>query len=345
MEERTMEQHEIQELQNQIKQVATFIQPLKTEMGRIIVGQEKLIDSMILALIADGHILLEGLPGLAKTLAVKTLAQCVSGTFSRVQFTPDLLPADVIGTNVYNPKDHTFGVRLGPVFANILLADEINRAPAKVQSALLECMQEKQVTIGGERHEMPHPFLVMATQNPIEQEGTYPLPEAQVDRFMFKILIDYPKRDEERMVVNRMAHPELDLQAVAVIGLEDIVNARAWVDRIYIDEKIVEYILDIVNASRPGGKRELSSRQAEANLSDLDGLVLVGASPRASITLALAAKAAAFMEGRAYVVPQDVKNVAHDVLRHRVILSYEAEAEDMTSDDIIKRILDELRTP
>jgi len=340
-----MDQQEIQELQDQIRQVAAFVQPLKTEMGRIIVGQEKLVNSMILALIADGHILLEGLPGLAKTLAVKTLAQCLDGSFSRIQFTPDLLPADVIGTNIYNPKDQTFGVRLGPVFANILLADEINRAPAKVQSALLECMQEEQVTIGGEKHDMPHPFLVMATQNPIEQEGTYPLPEAQVDRFMFKILIDYPNRDEERTIIDRMAHPELDLQAVAVIRLEDIVNARAWVDKIYIDEKIVEYILDITNATRPGAKKDLSQRQADANLGDLEGLIMVGASPRASIMLALAAKAAAFMEGRAYVVPQDVKNVAADILRHRIILTYEAEAEEMVSDDIIRRILDELRTP
>ena len=340
-----MNQNEIQELQNQIKQVAAFVGPLKTEMGRVIVGQEKLINSMILALIADGHILLEGLPGLAKTLAVKTLAQCLNGVFSRIQFTPDLLPADVIGTNIYNPKNQTFGVRLGPVFANILLADEINRAPAKVQSALLECMQEKQVTIGGEKHDIPRPFLVMATQNPIDQEGTYPLPEAQVDRFMFKLLVDYPHRDEERLIVDRMAHPEMELGAVAVLSLEDIVNARAWVDRIYMDEKIVGYILDITNATRPKEKRTLSSRQSEANLRDLDGLIQVGASPRASIMLALAAKATAFMDGRAYVVPQDVKEVAHDILRHRVILTYEAEAEEMTSDDIIKRVLDELRTP
>jgi MoxR-like ATPase len=340
-----MDQKEIQQLQDQIREASAFIQPLKTEIGRIIVGQEKLVNSMILAMIADGHILLEGLPGLAKTLSVKTLAQALNGSFSRIQFTPDLLPADVIGTNIYNPKDHTFSVRIGPVYANILLADEINRAPAKVQSALLECMQEKQITIGGEKHDMPHPFLVMATQNPIEQEGTYPLPEAQVDRFMFKLIVEYPNRSEERDIIDRMAHPELDLNAVSVVTLDDVINARKWVDKVYIDEKIVEYILDITNATRLGGKGELSSRQTEANLQELENLILVGASPRASIMLAVGAKAAAFMEGRGYVVPQDVKNVANDILRHRIIMTYEAEAEEITSDDVIKRILDELRTP
>ena len=340
-----MDQKEIQELQDKIREAAAFIQPLKTEIGRVVVGQEKLVNSMLLALIADGHILLEGLPGLAKTLTVKTLAQAVSGKFSRIQFTPDLLPADVIGTNIYNPGEHSFSVKIGPVFANILLADEINRAPAKVQSALLECMQEKQVTIGGERHEMPKPFLVMATQNPIEQEGTYPLPEAQVDRFMFKLLVEYPVRDEERMIVERMAHPEMDLNALGVVSLETIEEARKWVDKVYIDEKIVEYILDITHATRLGKQSELSHRQTEANLKELENLILVGASPRASIMLAVAAKAAAFMEGRAYVVPQDVKNIAHDILRHRILMTYEAEAEEITSDDVIKRILDELRTP
>ena len=340
-----MDQKEIQELQDKIREVSAFIQPLKTEIGRIIVGQEKLVNSMLLALIADGHILLEGLPGLAKTLTVKTLAQAVDGKFSRIQFTPDLLPADVIGTNIYNPSEQSFSVKIGPVFANILLADEINRAPAKVQSALLECMQEKQITIGGERHEMPKPFLVMATQNPIEQEGTYPLPEAQVDRFMFKLIVDYPARSEEKMVVDRMAHPEIDLNAIGVVSLDTIEEARRWVDKVYIDEKIVEYILDITNATRLGKKCELSHRQAEANLSDLENLILVGASPRASIMLAVAAKAGAFMGGRAYVVPQDVKNIAYDILRHRILMTYEAEAEEITSEDVIKRILDELRTP
>ena len=340
-----MDQKKIQELQDRIQEAGAFIQPLKTEIGRIIVGQEKLVNAMILAMIADGHILLEGLPGLAKTLAVKTLSQALNGSFSRIQFTPDLLPADVIGTNIYNPKEHTFSVKIGPVFANILLADEINRAPAKVQSALLECMQEKQVTLAGETHKMPKPFLVMATQNPIEQEGTYPLPEAQVDRFMFKLLVDYPSRDEERLVIDRMAHTDLDLAAIAVSKLKDIETAREWVDQVYIDEKVIEYILDLTIATRPGARDQLSERQAEANLGELDNLILYGASPRASIMLAIAAKAAAFMEGRAYVVPQDIKNVAHNILRHRILLSYEAEAEEITSDDVIRRILDELRTP
>jgi MoxR-like ATPase len=340
-----MEQAKLQELQANIKEVSSFIAPLKTEIGRIIVGQDKLIDAMILAMIADGHILLEGLPGLAKTLAVKTLSQAINGRFSRIQFTPDLLPADVIGTNIYNPKEHTFSVKIGPVFANILLADEINRAPAKVQSALLECMQEKQVTLAGEKHKMPEPFLVMATQNPIEQEGTYPLPEAQVDRFMFKIMVEYPTRDEERIVINRMATTEPPQEAVSVSDLENILNARKWVDMVYIDEKIIEYILDLTIATRPGAAASLSERQHEANLNDLDNLIQVGASPRASIMLSIASKAAAFMDGRAFVVPQDVKNVAHNILRHRIILTYEAEAEEITSDDVISKILDELRTP
>lgn len=340
-----MDQAKMQELQDQIREASAFIQPLKTEIGRIIVGQEKLVNAMILAMIADGHILLEGLPGLAKTLAVKTLSQALNGKFSRIQFTPDLLPADVIGTNIYNPKEHTFSVKIGPVFANILLADEINRAPAKVQSALLECMQEKQVTLAGEKHMMPAPFLVMATQNPIEQEGTYPLPEAQVDRFMFKILVDYPTRDEERLIIDRMAHTELDIGAVSVAKLKDIQNARKWVDKVYIDEKVIEYILDITIATRTAEREHLSERQAEANLAELDNLIHYGASPRASIMLAIAAKAAAFVEGRAYVVPQDIKNVAHNILRHRILLTYEAEAEEISSDDVIRRILDELRTP
>jgi MoxR-like ATPase len=340
-----MEQAKLQELQANIKEASSFIQPLKTEIGRIIVGQEQLVNSMILAMIADGHILLEGLPGLAKTLTVKTLAQAINGQFSRIQFTPDLLPADVIGTNIYNPKEHTFSVKIGPVFANILLADEINRAPAKVQSALLECMQEKQVTLAGEKHKMPEPFLVMATQNPIEQEGTYPLPEAQVDRFMFKILVEYPSRNEEKLIIERMATTETIADGVSVVSLDDIINARKWVDKVYIDEKIIEYILDLTIATRPKSRHLLSERQSDANLGELDNLILVGASPRASIMLTIAAKANAFMEGRAYVVPQDVKNVAYNILRHRIILTYEAEAEEITSTDVIKRILDELRTP
>lgn len=340
-----MQQNEIQELQAKIREVSAFLQPLKTEIGRIIVGQEYLVNRLLLALIADGHVLLEGVPGLAKTMTVKTLAQALHGSFSRIQFTPDLLPADVIGTRIYNADEHTFSTKLGPVFANVVLADEINRAPAKVQSALLECMQEKQVTIAGDTHYMPKPFLVMATQNPLEQEGTYPLPEAQIDRFMFKLKIEYPVRSEERMIVERMAHPELDLTGMAVARLEDIEEARKWVDKVYIDEKIIEYVLDVVIATRPACHDELSDRQSSVSLKELEMFIDCGASPRAAIAMVLAAKAHAFIEGRAYVVPQDIKEVAPDILRHRIMLSYEAEAEGLDSDALIKRILDELRTP
>ena len=324
---------------------AAPLQLIKSEMGRIIAGQGKLVDRLLLALIADGHVLLEGVPGLAKTLAVKTLAQTLNGSFSRLQFTPDLLPADVIGTRIYNPANQEFYVKQGPVFANIVLADEINRAPAKVQSALLEAMQERQVTIGGETMQLPAPFLVMATQNPIEQEGTYPLPEAQLDRFMFKLKVTYPTRGEESAVISRMAHPAPETAAVAVARLSDILEARALLDRIYMDEKIVEYILDLVIATRPGQRSELSSRQAAAKLDKFDGLVSFGASPRASIALALAARGAALLAGRAYVLPQDVKEVAADILRHRIVLSYEAEAENIDTDDIVNGLLGELKTP
>ena len=340
-----MEQKDIQELQEEVRLHAAPLQLIKSEMGRIIAGQGKLVDRLLLALVADGHVLLEGVPGLAKTLAVKTLAQTLNGTFARLQFTPDLLPADVIGTRVYTPANQEFSVKQGPVFANIVLADEINRAPAKVQSALLEAMQERQVTIGGETMPLPAPFLVMATQNPIEQEGTYPLPEAQLDRFMFKLKVTYPTRGEEAAVVNRMAHPAPDTQALAVAKLSDILEARALLDRIYIDEKIVEYILDLVIATRPGQRGELSSRQSAAKLEKFDGLVSFGASPRASIALALAARGVALLAGRAYVLPQDVKEVAADVLRHRIVLSYEAEAENIDTDDIVNGLLGELKTP
>ena len=340
-----MDKKSIQELQSKIGEVSSFIPTLKTEIGRVIVGQEDLVNKMILALIANGHILLEGLPGLAKTLAVKTVSQAIKGTFSRIQFTPDMLPADVIGTSIYNPKDHTFSTKKGPVFANIALADEINRAPAKVQSALLECMQEGQVTIAGETLKMPYPFLVMATQNPIEHEGTYALPEAQVDRFMFKVNITYPKRHEEKLILERIAHTQLDLDAMAVTSLDKIVEARKWVDKIYMDDKIAEYILDVSLATRPKNHDQLSQRQSNAKLGDLDSLIQYGVSPRAPIAMVLCAKAAAFMKGRAYVVPQDVKNVVPDIMRHRMIISYEAEAENMTSDDMITMILDELLTP
>ena len=340
-----MKQEELQELQAKITEVSAFAGRVKTEMNRIMSGQQQLIDRLLLALIADGHVLLEGVPGLAKTLAVKTLAQTLDGSFARLQFTPDLLPADLIGTNIYNPQEHTFSVKKGPVFANIVLADEINRAPAKVQSALLECMQERQTTIAGQTFKMPAPFMVLATQNPIEQEGTYPLPEAQVDRFMFKVRVDYPNRAEERIVVERMAHPEIQTNALSVASLADVSAAREWVDKVYMDEKILEYILDIVGATRPGRSSELSSRQDGVDLKQLDSLVQFGASPRASIALALAAKGEAFLAGCAYVIPQDVKALAPDVLRHRLLLSYEAEAEGMTADDIIRKILNELKTP
>lgn len=340
-----MKQEELQQLQNGITEASSFVKPLKTEIGRILAGQEDLVSRLLLALIADGHVLLEGVPGLAKTLLVKTLSQALDGSFSRIQFTPDLLPSDVVGTTVYNQTEHTFSVKQGPVFANLVLADEINRAPAKVQSALLECMQERQATISGTTIPMPDPFLVMATQNPIEQEGTYPLPEAQVDRFMFKLKVSYPSRDAERTVIDRMAHPELKLSAIAVAKLSDILTAREWVDKIYIDEKIIDYILDIVIATRPGHASELSSRQNGIKLSELSQYIQLGASPRACIALALAAKGNAFLEGRAYVTPQDVKALAFDVLRHRILLSYEAEAESLDTDKIIAMILDELRTP
>jgi MoxR-like ATPase len=340
-----METKDIQQLQEQIRDGVSPLQLVKAEMGRIISGQSELIDRMLLALITDGHILLEGVPGLAKTLAVKTLAQTLDGSFSRLQFTPDLLPADLIGTRIYNAASGEFSTKTGPVFANIVLADEINRAPAKVQSALLEAMQEKQVTIGGERFLLPQPFLVMATQNPIEQEGTYPLPEAQLDRFMFKLKVDYPVRSEERTVIERMAHPAQEVSAIAVSSLQAIENARQLVDKVYIDEKVIEYILDLVIATRPGRRNELSSRQSSANLDEISGLLSFGASPRASIALALAARGYAFLQGRAYVLPQDVKALAPDVLRHRIILSYEAEAEGIDTDAVISRLLDQLRTP
>ena len=340
-----MKHEELQELQNSISEASSFVKPLKTEIGRVLAGQETLISRLLLALVADGHVLLEGVPGLAKTLLVKTLAQTLDGSFSRIQFTPDLLPSDVVGTSVYNQSTGEFSVKQGPVFANIVLADEINRAPAKVQSALLECMQERQATVAGRTFAVPSPFLVMATQNPIEQEGTYPLPEAQVDRFMFKLKVTYPSRDAERSVIERMAHPQMKPSAMAVAKLEDIANARSWVDKIYMDEKILEYILDIVIATRPGCSASLSARQNGVKLSSIGEYVELGASPRAGIALALAAKGNAFLEGRAYVTPQDVKTLAVDVLRHRILPSYEAEAESLDTDKIAGMILDELRTP
>jgi MoxR-like ATPase len=340
-----MNQSDIQELQNEIKAVGAFVEPLKVEVGRFIVGQEELVNRLLIGLIGNGHILVEGVPGLAKTLTISILSQAVGLSFSRIQFTPDLLPADVIGTTIYNPQEHTFSTKEGPVFANLILADEINRAPAKVQSALLEAMQERQVTIGGETHKLPAPFLVMATQNPLEQEGTYPLPEAQIDRFMLKVLLDYPQRSEEALILERMAHPDVETAAVTVTSIDDILKAREWVDKIYLDEKIAEYILDIVFATRTDRYDQLSERQKDADLSDLDDLIQYGASPRATISLAVAAKAAAFLAGRAYVMPQDLKDIAPDVLRHRIVPTYEAEAENLTTTDLIQRLLNELRTP
>ncbi len=338
-------QSNLAELQSELREATAFITPLRTEIGRIIAGQEKLIDRLIMALITGGHVLIEGVPGLAKTLAVKTLSQTLSASFSRIQFTPDLLPADLVGTRIYNAETHKFSTRTGPVVANIVLADEINRAPAKVQSALLEAMQEKQITIGGERFPLPDFFLVLATQNPIEQEGTYPLPEAQVDRFMFKLSVTYPERDEERLVLERVAHPDWEDRASAVASVQDVLNARKALDRVYLDEKIVEYILDLVIATRPGHRANLSARQADARLSDIDMHLEYGASPRAAIALALAGKANALLANRAYVIPQDIKDVANDVMRHRITLSYEAEAENITADNVINYLLEELRTP
>ena len=340
-----MEQKDIQQLQDEVRNSCAPLQLIRSEVGRIIAGQEKLIDRMLLAMISDGHVLLEGVPGLAKTLAVKTLAQTLDCSFSRLQFTPDLLPADVIGTRIYNAETREFSVKVGPVAANVVLADEINRAPAKVQSALLEAMQEKQLTIGGERFTLPQPFLVMATQNPIEQEGTYPLPEAQLDRFMFKIKVGYPERSEEHTIIERMAHPRIPDPAVAVASVKDIMTARELLDRVYIDEKIIEYILDIVIATRPGCREQLSARQNGAKLDFISSMLTFGASPRAGLALALAARGHALLNGRAYVLPQDVKDLAPDVLRHRLILSYEAEAENTDADAVISALLAELRTP
>ena len=299
-------------------------------------GQKYLVDRLIIGILANGHILVEGVPGLAKTLSIKTLSQAISTKFQRIQFTPDLLPADLIGTLIYNPKEGAFTTKKGPIFANIILADEINRAPAKVQSALLEAMQERQVTIGENTYKLDEPFLVMATQNPIEQEGTYPLPEAQVDRFMLKLNIGYPNKDEEHAILKRMSFTEKQINVKSVISPNDIIRARKVVDEVYLDEKIEKYIVDIVFATR---------EPKDYKLEDLTNLIQYGASPRASIYLTVASKAYAFLQGRGYVTPQDVKSIGMDVLRHRVIVSYEAEAEEKTSEDIIKRVFDEVEVP
>ncbi len=326
---------DIEALSQEIYNESAFVDRIIEASGRVIVGQNYMISRLLLGLLADGHVLLEGLPGLAKTLAIKTLASCVDGSFSRIQFTPDLLPADIIGTMIYNPSSSQFTVKQGPVFAQFILADEINRAPAKVQSALLEAMQERQVTIGGETFKLKEPFLVLATQNPIEQEGTYNLPEAQVDRFMFKVKIGYPDRNEERLIMQRSLTGETSLKLQPVVHPEDILKARKVVRRVYMDEKIENYILDIVFATR----------QPEGSLARLKPLISYGASPRASINLMIAAKAMAFMKRRAYVIPEDVRQICPDVLRHRIGLSYEAEAENVSQEDIIKTILNSIEVP
>lgn len=326
---------DIRELNMRIEQQSAFVTNLTMGMDRVIVGQKHLIDSLLIGLLSDGHILLEGVPGLAKTLAIKTLAQLISSNYSRIQFTPDLLPADVVGTMVYSQKDEKFHVKKGPVFANFILADEINRAPAKVQSALLEAMQEHQVTIGDNTFKLPDPFLVMATQNPIEQEGTYQLPEAQVDRFMLKVVIDYPTIQEEKLIIRENLHGALP-EVMPVTTAEEIVNARAVVRQVYLDEKIEQYIADIVFATRYPDRYQLPQ---------LKDLITFGGSPRASINLAKAAKTYAFVKRRGYVVPEDVRAVAHDVLRHRIGLSYEAEAGNVSTEEIISQIINKVEVP
>ncbi|MGV3757195.1 MAG: AAA family ATPase [Verrucomicrobiota bacterium] len=318
-----------------VQEASAFVPGLLGEINRVVVGQKYLVERLVIGLLANGHVLLEGVPGLAKTLSVKTLANSLNVRFSRLQFTPDMLPADVIGTQIFNPQSGAFTTRKGPVFANIVLADEINRAPAKVQSALLEAMQERQVTIGDKTYPLEEPFLVLATQNPIEQEGTYPLPEAQVDRFMLKLKVGYPSRDEERLILDLMARTSGLPSAQAVVSPKQILDARQVINDIYIDDKVKDYIVDLVCATR-------EPRNYKINL---DGMIQLGASPRATIALTLSAKAHAFLKGRGYVTPQDVKSIAMDVLRHRVTVTYEAEAEDKTSEIIVQKLLDELPVP
>ena len=318
-----------------VQKAGAFLRPLMNEMSKVVVGQTYLVERLTIGLLANGHVLLEGVPGLAKTLSVKSLAACLNVKFSRLQFTPDMLPADVIGTQIYNPQSGGFTTRKGPIFANLVLADEINRAPAKVQSALLEAMQEKQVTIGEQSHKLEEPFLVLATQNPIEQEGTYPLPEAQVDRFMLKLKIGYPSREEERSILDLMAKTSGAPVTHGVIDAKQILEARKVINDIYMDDKVKDYIVDLVCATRDPAHYKIQ----------LQGLIQLGASPRATIALALAGKAHAFLRGRGYVTPQDVKSIGMDVLRHRVAITYEAEAEEKTSETIIQKIFDELPVP
>ena len=330
-----MESIIIKELNDRIQRESSFVDILTMEMNKVIVGQKHLVENLLIGLLANGHILLEGVPGLAKTLAINTLSQAVDAKFSRIQFTPDLLPADVLGTLIYSQKTEQFQIKKGPIFANFVLADEINRSPAKVQSALLEAMQERQVTIGDETFQLPQPFLVMATQNPIEQEGTYPLPEAQLDRFMLKVVVSYPQKEEERQII-RMNNTGEFPKATAVLNPEDIVRAREVVKDVYMDEKIERYIVDIVYATRTPD---------EYGLGKIANFISYGASPRASISLAAAAKAYAFIKRRGYVIPEDVRAVCYEVLRHRIGLTYEAEAENMTTDQIISEIINSVEVP
>ena len=327
-------QKDIQEITRAVEEKSRYVKNLTDEIGKIIVGQHYLIERLLIGILANGHILVEGVPGLAKTTAVKTLAQAINTGFQRIQFTPDLLPADLLGTQIYLPKSGDFTVKKGPIFSNIILADEINRAPAKVQSALLEAMQERQVTIGGETFKLEEPFLVMATQNPIEQEGTYPLPEAQVDRFMLKLRVTYPTKSEEREIMQRIAR-RTSIEITHIINPKEIMESREVVDQIYIDDKLQDYIVDVIFATR----------EPKAYKIDVEGMIAYGASPRASIYLNQAAKAYAFLQGRGYVTPQDIKSVGLDVLRHRVLLTYEAEAEELTSDDIVMKIFDNVEVP
>jgi MoxR-like ATPase len=325
---------DVQSIAKLVQEHSKAIQTLISAVERVIVGQRRMIDRLMIGLLCNGHVLLEGVPGLAKTLTVSTLSRAIHAKFARIQFTPDLLPADLVGTLIYNPREGVFTPRKGPIFANIVLADEINRAPAKVQSALLEAMQERQVTIGDETYPLPSPFLVLATQNPIEQEGTYPLPEAQVDRFMLKLKVTYPSKQEERRVLDRMtsgAPPVID----PVVSLEEVRASRAVVEQVYVDEKVKDYVVDLVQATRTPDAYRIDAKK----------LIEFGASPRATIALTVASRAHAFLDGRGFVTPQDVKSIALDVLRHRIIPTYEAEAEGMTSDDVVKRILDGVPVP
>ncbi|MBA3829506.1 MAG: AAA family ATPase [Taibaiella sp.] len=327
---------DIRELNERIHQQSAFIDLLMMELNKAVVGQKHMVERLLVGLLANGHVLLEGVPGLAKTLAIKSLAAAIHARFARIQFTPDLLPADVLGTMVYNPQSHEFAVRKGPIFSNFILADEINRAPAKVQSALLEAMQERQVTISDQTYKLEEPFLVLATQNPIEQEGTYELPEAQVDRFMLKVIITYPKKEEERNIIRYNLNPEGMAKINPVVSTEDIIRARHLVREVYMDEKIEKYIIDIVFATRFPGDYKLAK---------LKPLISYGASPRASISLALAAKAYAFIKRRGYVIPEDIRAICHDVMRHRIGLTYEAEAENVTSEQILNEILNVVEVP